>query len=147
MFRLEAMDAIPFGILVIYGTEGEAAGFITYWTFDSFVYVEHFAVGEKVRGGGLGGKALQEFRKMMARPVVLEVERPGSNDMADRRIAFYRRNGFHTIDSYEYMQPPYAPRLPEVPLLLMCDTPDAVSPAEIDATLRCHVYGYSKYFC
>ena len=126
---------------------GHYAGFISYWQFDTFAYIEHFAVNPAARGGGIGACALREFKAMSGLPVVLEVERPGSNDMADRRIAFYRRNGFHTIDSYDYIQPPYAPGLPEVPLLLMCDRPDRIDPAHVDATLRGEVYAYMKFFC
>ena len=33
-------------------------GFITLWKFDTFVYVEHFAVSENQRGGGVGAAAL-----------------------------------------------------------------------------------------
>jgi len=95
----------PFRILVICDDAGHYAGFISYWQFDTFAYIEHFAVNPAARGGGIGACALREFRAMSGLPVVLEVERPGSNDMADRRIAFYRRNGFHTIDSYDYMDP------------------------------------------
>ena len=146
-FRLADTPGAPFRILVICDDAGHYAGFISYWQFDTFAYIEHFAVNPAARGGGIGACALREFKAMSGLPVVLEVERPGSNDMADRRIAFYRRNGFHTIDSYDYIQPPYAPGLPEVPLLLMCDRPDRIDPAHVDATLRGEVYAYMKFFC
>ncbi len=97
-FRLADTPGAPFRILVICDDAGHYAGFISYWQFDTFAYIEHFAVNPAARGGGIGACALQEFRAMSGLPVVLEVERPGSNDMADRRIAFYRRNGFHTIE-------------------------------------------------
>lgn len=120
--------------------DGELAGMISYWNFGTFVYVEHFAIDPSLRGGGTGSEVLAELRRSLGRPVVLEVERPAdSNPMAARRIEFYRRNGFHVL-SYDYIQPPYAPGLPSVPLLLMSTDP-SIAPADVAATLHREVYG------
>lgn len=80
-------------------------GFITYWDFDSFIYIEHFAIDEKKRNVGFGGKSLQAFVKKIDKPILLEVEPPVENEQI-RRIAFYNRCGFeyHTLP---YKQPPY----------------------------------------
>ncbi|MCC8172209.1 MAG: GNAT family N-acetyltransferase [Parabacteroides sp.] len=85
--------------------EGEYAGFITYWNLDDFYYVEHFAIDEVVRNGGIGGKALKQFLGRCDMPVVLEVERP-ENEISRRRIGFYERSGFR-LDTHPYRQPPY----------------------------------------
>ena len=39
--------------------DGIYVGFITGWQFESFVYVEHFAIDESVRNGGIGAKAMR----------------------------------------------------------------------------------------
>lgn len=83
----------------------EYAGFITVWELDEFVYVEHFAIEEAARSGGLGGKALQQYLSASERPVVLEVEHP-LDEMSKRRIGFYERLGFR-LDNHDYKQPPY----------------------------------------
>lgn len=93
------------------------AGFLTYWQFDSFLYVEHFAISEKLRGNNLGGKVLSQFVKETSLPVVLEVEIPDT-PIAKRRIAFYERHGFRIVHD-DYVQPPYIDGLPSVPMFLM----------------------------
>lgn len=115
------------------------AGFITVWCFDRYAYVEHFAVDPSRRGGGIGADALAALRHKLGVPVVLEVEPPDHSDpMAARRIAFYQRCGFSLLD-YPYIQPPYAPGLPSVPLRLMTTDP-SLGPSDITATLHSKVY-------
>ena len=63
-------------------------GFITYWDFDSFYYVEHFATNPALRNGGYGKRTLEYLCNYLKRPIVLEVERP-IEEMAKRRISFY----------------------------------------------------------
>ena len=74
--------------------DGVAAGMLTVWQFREFAYVEHFAVSPEMRGGGLGARALQTLVESVQVPIVLEVEPKCSTPMADRRIAFYERQGF-----------------------------------------------------
>lgn len=81
------------------------AGFITAWRFDSFTYVEHFAIDESARNGGIGGAAMKHFLASCDTPVVLEVEIP-SDEMSKRRIGFYERLGY-VLDNHVYYQPPY----------------------------------------
>ena len=45
--------------LYIFIREGEYVGFITTWSFESFLYVEHFAIDASQRSGGIGSKALE----------------------------------------------------------------------------------------
>ena len=85
----------------------EPIGMITYWDFTDFVYIEHFAIHEDVRGKRYGQQALTLFLHGMNRPVVLEVEMPRvKGDITHRRIAFYRRIGF-SLRKMAYKQPPY----------------------------------------
>lgn len=99
--------------------EGRFVGFISWWDFSLFRYVEHFAIKEEVRGSGIGGQAIKDFVAMQPSAVVLEVELPSTGELARRRIGFYERHGFKAHADYEYVQPPYASNLPEVPMMLM----------------------------
>lgn len=80
-------------------------GIITYWDFGSFCYIEHFAIDPNLRNGGYGKEVLNHLCKLLQRPIVLEVEMP-EEEMAQRRIRFYQRQGF-TLWERPYLQPPY----------------------------------------
>lgn len=84
---------------------GAYAGFITAWQFESFAYVEHFAIDESARNGGIGAEAMRQFMALCDVPVILEVEIP-SEEMSKRRIGFYERLGY-ALDNHVYYQPPY----------------------------------------
>lgn len=92
-------------------------GFITYWDFDHFYYVEHFAINPSLRNGGYGKKVLSYLCEALQRPIVLEVELP-IEEMAQRRIHFYQRHGFN-LWKREYQQPPYKPGDGFLPMYLM----------------------------
>ena len=64
-----------------------------------FVYVEHFAIDESARNGGIGAKAMTSFIALHEDPVVLEVEMP-TEEMSKRRIGFYERLRFVWITMY-----------------------------------------------
>ena len=82
---------------------GDVKALLTVWDFDTFVYIEHFAVSPAARNGGIGSALLQQVTAPMQKPVCLEVELPES-DITRRRIGFYRRNGFF-LNDYPYIQP------------------------------------------
>ena len=86
--------------------DDEFAGFLSYWNFDSFIYLEHFAVNPNMRGGGIGANIITDFIARHNKPLIGEVEYP-DNDLATRRIGFYKRLGFKLRDNIPYTQPPY----------------------------------------
>lgn len=92
-------------------------GFITYWDFDSFYYVEHFAIDPAQRNGGHGKNVLNHLSQLLNHPIILEVEAP-EEEMAIRRINFYKRQGFSLWEK-PYLQPPYKPGDNYLPMLLM----------------------------
>ncbi len=94
-------------------------GFITAWQFPEAAYIEHFAIDRTYRQHGLGALAIDAFLSLVSTPVVLEVELPGTDPMAERRIDFYRRHGFTAHHGFKYIQPPYTAELKEVPMMLM----------------------------
>lgn len=92
-------------------------GFITYWDFDKYYYVEHFAIDPSQRNGGHGKNVLNQLCQLLQQPIVLEVETP-EEEIAQRRINFYTRQGFVLWDK-PYLQPPYRPEDDYLPMLLM----------------------------
>ena len=97
--------------------KNEFVGFFNYWQFDTFYFVEHFAIKPELRGKKIGSKALHTFKESIALPVVIEVDMPTSAAAA-RRIGFYEKAGFHVIPN-DYAQPPYRPSDFMLPMLLM----------------------------
>jgi len=127
---------------IIVKTEPDAGailGFLTWWDFPQYAYVEHFAVRPDMRGAGLGTEMLAHLRSTTDKGILLEVERPEKGEIARRRIAFYERNGFEQHPEIEYIQPPYSPGMSEVPLLLMTAGNITLNASALD-TLRHYVY-------
>ena len=93
------------------------AGFLAVWEFESFIYVEHFAVDPALRNSGTGSAMLQELVKQYQKPICLEVELP-EDELTRRRIGFYERNGF-VFNEYPYIQPPISKGKSPVPLRIM----------------------------
>lgn len=90
---------------------------ITVWQFADFAFIEHFAVNPVYRNQGLGARILREIGRLLPCPLCLEAELP-KTDLAERRIGFYKRNGFF-VNDYPYIQPSYSEGKNPVPLLIM----------------------------
>ena len=97
--------------------DDKQVGFITHWDFDTFIYVEHFAISAEYRNGGYGRKVMESFLAETTLPIVLEVELP-NDEIAKRRIAFYERIGFKSWE-IAYEQPPYEAKYKPLPMMLM----------------------------
>ena len=83
--------------------QGPFLGFLTYWTFEGYVYIEHFAVNPEFRGKRIGRDMLHHLFKTVSENVLIEVEKP-ETDEARRRIAFYEREGFKLREDINYVQ-------------------------------------------
>lgn len=121
------------------------AGFFILWEFQAFVFIEHFAVNDELRGLGIGEKTLAEIRTMFSKNIILETELP-ANDIKARRIRFYERNGFHKLRR-TYFQPSYGENKPEIELKLMCTNVD-IQTEELDfiiKTIRKKVYCIDEF--
>lgn len=137
---LHKRDDSNFHITLIY-SHGKCVGFISWWALDcGIIYIEHFATQSKVRGHGVGRQAITTFVTTKKDPIIFEVEPFNTNDIANRRIAFYQRCGFIAQPQFHYIQPPYAPGLPEVPLMLMTSTA-AVDLSIAARQIHSQVYG------
>ena len=140
--RANVDTAEEFQCLAAFQPDGQPSGFITFWDFGRFAYVEHFATAPRLRGSGIGSDIMRRFLDSVGKPVVLEVE-PPHTDMARRRIGFYERLGFTPWHGVEYTQPPYSPELNPLPMLLMASAGE-LGPSdapEIIRTLHSRVYG------
>lgn len=85
-------------------SKGKIIGFIAYWEFPEFGFVEHLAVESYLRGSGIGAELLSNYQHEYKGPIFLEVE-PPVNDLNKRRIEFYKRLGFHFNDFLYYQMP------------------------------------------
>jgi len=117
----------------------EVMGFVSYWTFQQFCYIEHLAVDTPQRCRGVGSGLVCHVAAI-GLPLLLEVE-PPVDEATCRRIRFYEQLGLVLHDDIAYVQPPYAPGKPSVPMLLMTSRGMAGEGIlEAIATLRSEVY-------
>ncbi len=97
---------------------GAFTGLCVYWNFETFVYLEHFAIIPERRCCGVGGLVLEELYRRYPVFHILEVEPSDTSETALRRIGGYRRHGYEII-SRQYLQPPYRKGDLPLPLWLM----------------------------
>lgn len=95
----------------------EFVGILSYWTFDDFVYIEHFAIEEELRNLGLGKAVFLNFLSQQQKQIVLEVELP-HDETSDHRIEFYSSMGLIS-NPQQYIQPPYKKGQVSVPMMIM----------------------------
>ena len=126
------------------------AGFLAVWEFESFIYIEHFAVDPALRNSGTGSAMLQELVKQYQKPICLEVELP-EDELTRRRIGFYERNGF-VFNEYPYIQPPISKGKSPVPLRIMTygsaitqDTFEEMKSVLYQRVYKCTVYKFKEY--
>lgn len=116
---------------------GEFIGLLGVWRLSDFIFIEHFATRPEKRGRGYGTLALKALFKMYS-SAVLEVEPPES-ELTSRRIAFYKRCGFH-LSRDEYYQPSYREGGEPVRLMLMRYPAPIENHGEVSAALYREVY-------
>lgn len=130
--------------------KADIVGFITLWNLPTALYAEHLAILPEKRGGGIGAEVVGVLCDMTradgaeVKPLVLEVELPGSTPEAERRIGFYERCGLKSQKEFKYIQPPYSPELSSLPLMLM--TYGEVADCDpIAADLHTIIYNQPEY--
>ncbi len=130
--------------LVPYYKDGNMVAFMALWNLDNFLFIEHFAVRQDLRGNGYGSKIIDDIEKKYGRKIVLEVE-PPENTIAQRRINFYKRLGF-CLNDYYYVQPPYNKEGDAIRLYLM-SYPIPIAPQKASVVIGSiykHVYNGEK---
>ncbi|MBR1644075.1 MAG: GNAT family N-acetyltransferase [Bacteroidales bacterium] len=103
--HLKERTAPNFHFVVATIDEDEPVGILTYWLFDEFAYVEHFAIAPDFRNQGFGKAVMLNFMMKYPDQVVLEIELP-TTEQADHRLEFYTDLGF-TRNPQPYWQPSY----------------------------------------
>lgn len=111
------LDLPEYKLFVKRTDTGRTIALLGVWFLEEFDFIEHAAVSEKARGGGIGSRIFREYFKENHKMIFLEVEHPNEED-AKRRIKFYKNLGFH-LNPYEYYQPALRPGMPELPLYVM----------------------------
>ena len=99
-------------------TEGDVfVGFICYWLFDTYGYIEHFAVTPEIRGRGFGSRILGSFIESTTGIVLLEID-PVIDEVSEARLRFYTRCGFYR-NSYLHEHPAYRDGYRPHPLVVL----------------------------
>ena len=119
------------------------AGFIILWRMEDFIYGEHFAINPSLRGQGIGSEALSLILKRIKKPLIIEVEPPESDTIAQRRIAFYQRHGLHFCPK-AYLQPPYRDTDKPFPLCLMSSDEKFINEQFNNISKQIHRVVYGK---
>jgi hypothetical protein len=117
--QLRKMTIIPEMNLSAILNKQELLGFIIFWDFGTFRFVEHFAIFPPFRGKNIGAKVLYLIINKESK-LLLETEKP-YDEASERRIKFYIRNGFHILD-IDYSQPPYRKGEALLPMHLLSDS-------------------------
>lgn len=112
------LDHPDFHYDAILTSKGRVAAILCSWITSDFVYLEHLAVSSDMRNGGFGKIILDKIKQNMPAPVILEID-PIENEISQRRLGFYERNGFIANYRYDYIHPPYKQGDASYPLLVM----------------------------
>lgn len=108
--------------------ESKLIGFVIYWKFTGFLYIEHLVIFLNQRGKGIG-KGVLRWLQNEGSPILLEVEIPFDEGSA-QRVAFYNKSGFSSLP-IDYRQPPYREGESLLPMILFSDRsewePEALS--------------------
>ena len=97
----------------------ENIGYLIAWELSNFVFLEHFEIYSEFRSQKFGSEVIKNLFHDYSK-IILEAEPETLDDNAARRIAFYQRNGFNTVDE-DYTQPAYAQDKNAVKLWLMAN--------------------------
>ncbi len=73
-------------IIIGYCSEGSFIGFISFWEFKDYLYIEHFAINNEIRGKGYGSTILNKFIKSTPKTILLEID-PIIDDISNARCA------------------------------------------------------------
>ncbi len=114
--QLRAFQSDAYKLLVF--TVGDSfLGFIAYWEFDDYCYVEHFAVNSTLRGKGIGSGLLKTFIRSISKTVLLEID-PITDPVSEVRLKFYKRCGFFE-NPYPHRHPAYRSEYQPHPLIVL----------------------------
>lgn len=129
--------------LMIVQDDNIPIGFISYWNFKDFCFVEHLATHPAMRNKGYGSMIMKKLQQIKE-TIILETELP-TDELTRRRIKFYNRLNFE-IFTQEYIQPAYKRESKELHMHLMFWNRNKKNPYfhAIRETIYKHVYSFVK---
>ena len=81
--------------------DGVLCGFFFTFFYGELAMVDYFAIHKNYRNMGIGEIAISLLREEYSdKKIFLEIEDPGSSEMAARRLGFYKRCGFLQVGTY-----------------------------------------------
>lgn len=113
--------------LELYYEEDLFLGFIAWWSYGTYIYIEHYAIHVSLRGQGYGSRILQSFIASHPAIILLEID-PIVDEKSAARLRFYQKCGFYEND-YPHTHPPYREGYHAHPLLVLT-TQRSITPAE-----------------
>lgn len=96
--------------------EEKFVAILFYWDFKEYIFVEHFAINNTLRGKSYGSKIIEKFLTMH-KNIVLEIE-PIVDEITQKRFNFYKRFDF-VINEHKHYQVPFRRDSEELELLLL----------------------------
>lgn len=103
--------------LVAYEADETFVGFISYWEFSDYLYIEHFAISAHIRGKGYGSGLLLDFIRSTEKVVLLEID-PITDSVSEARLRFYKKCGFHE-NPFPHKHPAYRTGFRPHPLIVL----------------------------
>lgn len=100
----------PYYHLNVYRKNESLIGFISYWDFNTYLYIEHFAIHNRHRGKEYGHTLLKEFVQEGNKIVILEID-PVVDEISAARFRFYQKCNFYE-NPYNHIHPPYREEFP-----------------------------------
>ncbi|MDR2913403.1 MAG: hypothetical protein LBV74_00975, partial [Tannerella sp.] len=73
--------------------ENRLDSFLSFWNFEEYVYMEHFAVNDKARGQNIGTNTLRQFGEEINKMIILEID-PVIDEITEKRLFFYQKLDF-----------------------------------------------------
>lgn len=113
----EKAFASPSYHLSAYHEADTLVGFISYWEFETYIYIEHLAVNQATRGKGYGSKLMKELIASTSKIILLEID-PIVDDISASRLRFYQHLGFYS-NSHTHTHPPYREGYSAHPLVVL----------------------------
>lgn len=106
--------------------ENRLDAFLAFWDFEEYVYIEHFAVNDKIRGKSIGTNTLRQFKKEIKKTIVLEID-PVIDEITAKRLDFYQKLDFK-LCPFKHIHPAYHKKY-EPHELLVLSSDSILSPA------------------
>lgn len=86
----------------VYHKEETEDYLVLYAEFPDFIFIDYLLVTSNRRGKGIGTRILNQYKEKN-KMILLEAEPPDDEDVdTERRLAFYKRNGFRIANHIEY---------------------------------------------